>query len=98
MHRGESRALFSRLLGYGGQIRAALDYVVGGHVGGARSSPSETRLINTVATALVGEEELTNPTKVRGKERSVEDWFVMFFMFGRVVYNCLLTHLSVHTS
>lgn len=48
-----------------GQIRAALEYVVGEHVGGARSSESETRLIDTVAQALVGEEELANPTKVR---------------------------------
>lgn len=46
------------------QIRAALDYVVGEHVGGARSSEKETRLINTVAQALVGEEELAHPTKV----------------------------------
>lgn len=46
------------------QIRAALDYVVGEHVGGARSSEKETRLIDTVAQALVGEEELAHPTKV----------------------------------
>lgn len=47
------------------QIRSALEYVVGEHVGGARSSERETRLINTVAQAFVGEEELANPTKVR---------------------------------
>lgn len=46
------------------QIRAALDYVVGEHVGGARSSESETRLIDMVAQALVGEEELAYPAKV----------------------------------
>ena len=42
----------------------AIEYVIGEHVGGARSSERETRLINKVAQALVGEEELANPTKV----------------------------------
>ena len=46
------------------QIRVAIEYVIGEHVGGARSSERETRLINMVAQALVGEEELANPTKV----------------------------------
>lgn len=46
------------------QIREAIEYVIGEHVGGARSSERETRLINKVAQALVGEEELANPTKV----------------------------------
>lgn len=50
---------------HGVQIRSALEYVIGEHVGGARSSEREARLINTVAQALVGEEELANPTKVR---------------------------------
>lgn len=49
------------------QIRAALEYVVSEHVGGARSSESETKLIDTIAQALVGEEErLESDTKVRG--------------------------------
>lgn len=43
----------------------AIEYVIREHVGGARSSERETRLINKVAQALVGEEELANPTKVR---------------------------------
>ncbi|CAN0464203.1 unnamed protein product, partial [Ectocarpus sp. 8 AP-2014] len=47
-------------------IRSALEYVVGEHVGGARSSERETRLINTVAQAFVGEEELANPPKPGG--------------------------------
>lgn len=50
------------------KIRSALEYVIGEHVGGARSSERETRLINTVAQALVGEEELANPTKVKARE------------------------------
>lgn len=63
-----------------GQIRAALEYVVGEHVGGARSSERETRLINTVAQALVGEEELANPTKVRDAV-----WIRFLFIDARVL-------------
>ncbi|CAM9614623.1 unnamed protein product [Pylaiella littoralis] len=48
------------------EIRAALEYVITEHVGGARSSERETRLIDTVAQALVGEEELANPSKPGG--------------------------------
>ncbi|CAN0148776.1 unnamed protein product [Laminaria digitata] len=48
------------------EIRVAIEYVIGEHVGGARSSERETRLINKVAQALVGEEELANPTKPGG--------------------------------
>ncbi|CAN0108800.1 unnamed protein product, partial [Scytosiphon promiscuus] len=48
------------------EIRSALEYVIGEHVGGARSSERETRLIDTVADALVGEEAVANPPKPGG--------------------------------
>ena len=84
IHSHKHKRARARARAHGAQIRSALEYVIGEHVGGARSSERETRLINTVAHALVGEEELANPTKVclvqdvrcetRQPERGREIW------------------------